>query len=695
MNLFRSCLPRRICAIGWVTVVYATACGGTTGTRTSDAGAETGPDVSVAQDAQDLAVSACPATCDDNNPCTDDSCDVATFQCVHSPKADNTPCQGKLCATGSVCVTGQCLDGPRKICPKPSDPCLLAGACIDATGECSTTSAPNGNPCDDGLKCTYAKQCLGGKCTGTPILCTGGNSCDPATGKCPDGGFPASVAGWTFDNAGWPSNGSGLVGSADGQLFLAGRYAIQLDLGLGPITPTTSASGGYGAPGDFDLFLARLDPTTLKASWVTPFPGPQAQSLAAFAVDGPTPKHIAVVGPLQGAITVAGKKLVATDPGDQFILGVSATDGAGLWSRRINLQNQTQLTGRTTGLTAITGSSISSTFLVCGNVDCGSAPMLGDAGPDPNPAKDISPSLGCQGGSDAVFALIDASEPDGGGGGGKGATLWADQIGGPNDEYCNAVASDSSGNAYVIGTYQFGSELKFKLNSDKTTSLPVIDQAVGNPTWMYLAKLDLQQAAQAATDPKARSPWLWARSIGTGKQALTPVAMIAVDGDVVVAGKLNSGPQSVLGTTLTSPYFIARFAGDSGKQLWVQEIGPGCGVSVSSLAVASAGVLMVSGSYSQACSFGAVPFAPPDSRGNAFLAQIEASSGKNIFAQGFANPGNTSKVLGTVGLPSVSPLDPSGTLSLFTYSSEIDLGSAVGVLSSTSVSASCLAALAP
>lgn len=184
MNIFRS-LPRRICAIAWATLVCATACSGATGARKGDAGQETGPDVSVAPD---VSLTACPATCDDNNPCTDDSCDVTTFQCVHAPKVDNTPCQGKLCATGSVCVSGLCLDGPRKTCPKPSDPCLVAGPCIDATGECSTNPAPNGNPCDDGLKCTYGKQCLGGKCTGTPILCTRGNSCDPATGFCPGGG---------------------------------------------------------------------------------------------------------------------------------------------------------------------------------------------------------------------------------------------------------------------------------------------------------------------------------------------------------------------------------------------------------------------------------------------------------------------------------------------------------------------------
>jgi hypothetical protein len=588
-----------------------------------------------------------------------------------------------LCHWERLCLSGQCLDGPRKTCPKPSDPCLIAGTCIDATGECSTPPAPNGNSCDDGLKCTYAKQCLDGKCTGTPVICSSGVSCDPATGHCPNG-FPNSVAGWTFDNAGWPSNGSGLVESADGQLFLAGRYAIQLDLGLGPVNPTTPL-----AAGDFDLFLARLDPTSLKASWVTTFPGPQAQSLATFAVDGA--EHIAVIGTLLGAITVAGKKLVATDPGDQFILGVSATDGAGLWARRVNLQNQTQLTGRTTGLTAIAGNQLSSTFLVCGNVDCGSAPMLGDAGPDPYSAKDISPSpsLKCQGGTDSVFALIDgsdSSDADGGGGGGKGATLWADQVGGSNDDYCNNVAIDNAGHAFVLGTYLFGSELTF----GQLPTLPVIDQAIGSPTWMYLAKLDLQTAAQS---PDSK-PWLWAQSIGTGKQALSPVTLITVNGDVVVAGKLVSGPQSLLGMTLTSPYFVARFDGGSGELKWAKEIGPGCGVTVTSLAAVN-GVIVVSGTYVTACTFGSVPFAPPYRTGNAFLAQLDASSGNSIIAKGFADSENTNKVLGTVGLPSTSPLNPNGTLSLFVYSSNIDLGAAVGVLSSTSTSASCLAAVAP
>jgi len=677
MNLFRSRVPHPIGLIGWAAIVCATACGATTGTSKHDAGAETVPDVPLVLDSP-----ACPATCDDNNPCTDDSCDTTTFQCVHVPKVDNTPCQGKLCATGSVCVGGLCLDGPLKICSKPSDPCLVAGVCNPTTGGCSTNPAPNGTSCDDGLKCTYSKQCLDGKCTGTPIVCPGGKSCDPVTGSCPGGeGFPDSVAGWTFDNTGWPSNGSGLVESLDGQLFLAGRYTIQLDLGLGPVNPTTPL-----AAGDFDLFLARLDPSTLKAAWVTTFPGPQAQNLAAFAVDGAG--HIALIGPLQGAITVAGKKLAAAYPGDQYILAANSTDGAGLWARRINLQSQTQLTGRPIGLQGIAGDPLSSTFLICGNVDCSSAPMLGDAGPDPNPAKDLAPSLVCQGGADSVFALLDGSDggADGGGTGGKGATLWADQVGGSNDDYCSNVAIDNAGHAFVIGTYQFGSELKF----GQLSPLPVIDQAVGSPTWIYLARLDLQTAAQS---PDSR-PWLWAQSIGTGKQVLSPVKMIVVDGDVLVAGKLVSGPQSVLGTTLTSPYFVARFDGVSGNPKWVKEIGPGCGVTVTSLAAAS-GRIVVSGSYVTACTFGGVPFAPPSPRGNAFLAQIDGSSGNSIFAQGFANPENTSTVLGTVGLPGDSPLDPNGTLSLFTYSSEIDLGHAVGVLSSTSVSASCLAALAP
>jgi hypothetical protein len=223
------------------------------------------------------------------------------------------------------------------------------------------------------------------------------------------------------------------------------------------------------------------------------------------------------------------------------------------------------------------------------------------------------------------------------------------------------------------------------------TSLPVIDQAIGSPTWMYLAKLDLT----ATQSPDAgQSPWQWAVNIGSGKQALSPVAMIAVDGDVVVAGQLLSGPQSVLGKALTSPYFVARFRGGDGGPMWIQEIGPGCGVTNPRLAVAN-GSIMVSGSYTKACTFGGVPFAPPCTTGNAFLAQIQASDGANIIAKGFADSTNSNKVLGTVGLPSSSPLDPNGTLSLFTYSTSIDFGQAVGALSSTAASASCLTALAP
>ena len=598
MNLFRSRSPRPTALVGWIAVLCAAACSGTSVDGRLEGGAEAGLPLDAAMDSL-----ACPPSCDDNNVCTDDSCDPATLQCVHSYKGDNTPCQAKLCEAVGYCSGGVCLDGPRKICPQPSDPCQIAGVCIDATGECSTNPAPDGKSCDDGMACTYADQCLGGKCMGTPMICSGGRACNPADGKCPPGGFPDSVSGWTFDNAGWPSNGSGLARSADGQLFLAGRYTNQLDLGLGPITMT--AASGYSVQGDFDLFLAQLDPTTLKAAWVTTFPGPQAQSLAAFAVDGA--EHIAVIGTLQGAIKVAGKQLTAAYPGDQFVLGARSRDGAGLWARRINLQSQTQLSGGTVrGLTAIAGSPNSATFLICGNVDCGSAPMLGDAGLDPNPAKDLWPSLVCQGGVDAVFALIDSSEPDGGGGGGKGATLWADQVGGSNDDFCSNVAIDDTGDAaFVIGTYQYGSELKFG-----NTSLPVIDQAIGSPTWMYLAKLDLT----ATQSPDAgQSPWQWAVNIGSGKQALSPVAMIAVDGDVVVAGQLLSGPQSVLGKALTSPYFVARFRGGDGGPMWIQEIGPGCGVTNPRLAVAN-GSIMVSGSYTKACTFGGVPFAPPCTR---------------------------------------------------------------------------------
>lgn len=60
--------------------------------------------------------------CDDNNSCTEDSCDDEMGICVHSNAAG--PCDnGNVCITDDVCVDGVCQVGVTLDCDD-SDPCF-------------------------------------------------------------------------------------------------------------------------------------------------------------------------------------------------------------------------------------------------------------------------------------------------------------------------------------------------------------------------------------------------------------------------------------------------------------------------------------------------------------------------------------------------------------------------------------------
>ena len=115
--------------------------------------------------------------CDDGNACTADSCDPANGQCKHPFTADGGKCNdGKPCTENDVCKAGQCTSGPAKICGG-ANPCVNS-ACDPATGLCSNKNPPDGEPCDDGNKCTAKTICLKGVCQGgVAATCDDGNPC--------------------------------------------------------------------------------------------------------------------------------------------------------------------------------------------------------------------------------------------------------------------------------------------------------------------------------------------------------------------------------------------------------------------------------------------------------------------------------------------------------------------------------------
>ena len=128
--------------------------------------------------------------CDDKNPCTEgDRC--VGGQCVG---ANNVcPCEkdedcaskedGDLCNGTLFCDKAHfpyaCNVDPKTVVKcegVPDSPCLVRG-CDPATGQCVDVPTKDGEPCDNGNACEYAKQCKGGACVGVPVVCDDGNPC--------------------------------------------------------------------------------------------------------------------------------------------------------------------------------------------------------------------------------------------------------------------------------------------------------------------------------------------------------------------------------------------------------------------------------------------------------------------------------------------------------------------------------------
>jgi len=127
-----------------------------------------------------------PVGCDDGNPCTEDACDPASG-CTHAPLDEGSPCDdGNRCTLSDSCSRGRCLPGIAKVCPADDNPCTVE-VCAASTGDC--VSVPVSGTCDDGNPCTLGDQCVDGQCVGggQTLSCDDGNpctrdSCDPATG---------------------------------------------------------------------------------------------------------------------------------------------------------------------------------------------------------------------------------------------------------------------------------------------------------------------------------------------------------------------------------------------------------------------------------------------------------------------------------------------------------------------------------
>ena len=117
--------------------------------------------------------------CDDENPCTDDTCSVETG-CVFT--ANDIGCDdGDACTDQDVCADKACA-GAAITC---DDGNLCTGDTCDPQTGCVFTA--NAEACDDGDACTDQDTCADKACAGAAITCDDGNlctgdTCDPQTG---------------------------------------------------------------------------------------------------------------------------------------------------------------------------------------------------------------------------------------------------------------------------------------------------------------------------------------------------------------------------------------------------------------------------------------------------------------------------------------------------------------------------------
>lgn len=640
-------------------------------------GGASGSGGSSGADAGSVDAPACPASCDDHEPCTVDSCDLTTFRCVHTALGDGIACQGPPCTVGSKCMGGVCYAGAFKTCIA-SDQCHARGTCDQSTGECTNPNAADGTRCDDGDLCTTGDQCTNGVCISIP-LCVAPNRCDADAGSCigPFGepAFPSPLVGKVFLNLNKP-NTNALVEGPGGNVYLAATITGPSDLGDGPVK--TDPNLPLGRSNLYDILVARIDPATAVASWVKPFFGQGDQKLSSFAVNGAG--HIGLVGSFQGDFEDQGNiLLLALTPNDQFIVGASATQGQWLWGRRLSLQG-TSGTAQASGLGAIAADPASDTLVVCGTAT--------------KAATDLSPQLAWKGGQDAVVAAI---------AGATGETRWAMQLGGTNDDTCSAVAVDGASNVYVVGTYRWGSGISFAgvagstLRPDEVTQLKA--------SWTFVAKLDSKGEA------------LWVSTLGSGSQQVSATAIVPVGGDLLIAGQVGGQDSSTAaagvdaGTGITDVQlsgfkvgkglvtFLAKLSGDTGAVDWAEGIGQDMQVSVGAMAEAQLGRIAIAGAYRSAGELGHLSLpAPPSGKPAAFIAQLDGKTGIIALAKGYGDPGSTSasNAVGVLARPGATDADKDTTLMLTSFGGQINFGSPVGVVDSgTATQALGLLKLAP
>lgn len=192
-------------------------------------------------------------TCFDENPCTSDAVDCANDACPYDPVANGGPCSSNnRCIIGESCQDGECV-GEMRNCnddnPCTTDSCVADVSDPDADPATGCKHTPRTASCDDGNPCTEDDECDEGVCGGTPKTCTaldschGVGTCDPGTGECTD---PRLQDGTGCEDTGTCENGRCVGGTPTASGGAGGTGGS----GTGGTSTGEGGDAGDGAAGD-------------------------------------------------------------------------------------------------------------------------------------------------------------------------------------------------------------------------------------------------------------------------------------------------------------------------------------------------------------------------------------------------------------------------------------------------------------
>jgi hypothetical protein len=422
------------------------------------------------------------------------------------------------------------------------------------------------------------------------VTCSAGQSCDVRTGECRSPIAPYAGKELVLDPT------AAVAFGPDGGLYVAGSLPPPGTYAFDGIPLT--ATGGL----QDDVFVARYAGPGWTATWAVQYGDASAQQGRGVAItaDG----TLALLGNFSGTFSIGSGRLSSANQID-FLAGLDAATGAGSWAVQLDDGSNGQLKAVAANpgdASALHGNRIA----VCGYAAGGTPSTLVGAGATAAAGKDV---------------LVGAFTSG-------GARLWGLQrnsSGTFNDE-CDAVTVDGTGDVWATGTFS-GASLAL---GGTTAALP--GPAAVARKYLWVGRFD--GATGAATAAAAFN--------GTLGNAVPTAMAVGPDG-VVIAGQFTSNVTfgaTTLAVAGQNDAFVVKLDATL-TPVWAVRLGGPFADSASSVALDSAGNVLVTGLFDGTTSGAAVLTAAgtSTSAADAFLLRLSGADGSTLYAAGFGDAG--------------------------------------------------------